>query len=128
MRILVTAVFEQVVYHCACIDERDPAHPRLEVDAILRDGDADGPLDRFRAGLGRARSVHLRRVACTPIPTRDRHRTARLIYDECAAMRRVQARSVDAGKPMLRVTSTRTRLPCFVRSLQEFASRFRAPR
>jgi len=44
MRILVTAVFEQVVYHCACIDERDPAHPRLEVDAILRDGDADGPL------------------------------------------------------------------------------------
>jgi hypothetical protein len=44
MRILVTAVFEQVVYHCACIDERDPGHPRLEVDAILRDGDADGPL------------------------------------------------------------------------------------
>ena len=44
MRILVTAVFEQLVYHCTCIDERDPAHPRLEVDAILRDGDADGPL------------------------------------------------------------------------------------
>jgi hypothetical protein len=44
MRILVTAVFEQLVYHCACIDDRDPAHPRLEVDAILRDGDADGPL------------------------------------------------------------------------------------
>ena len=38
MRILVTAVFEQLVYHCTCIDERDPAHPRLEVDAILRDG------------------------------------------------------------------------------------------
>jgi hypothetical protein len=44
MRILVTAVFEQIVYHCACIDDRDPGHPRLEVDAILRDGDADGPL------------------------------------------------------------------------------------
>ena len=44
MRILVTAVFEQLVYHCTCIDDRDPAHPRLEVDAILRDGDADGPL------------------------------------------------------------------------------------
>jgi hypothetical protein len=44
VRILVTAVFEQVVYHCACIDDRDPAHPRLEVDAVLRDGDADGPL------------------------------------------------------------------------------------
>lgn len=44
MRILVTAVFEQIVYHCVCIDERDPAHPRLEVDAVLREGDADGPL------------------------------------------------------------------------------------
>ncbi len=44
MRILVTAVFEQIVYHCACLDDRDPAHPRLEVDALLRDGDADGPL------------------------------------------------------------------------------------
>src|SRR5438045_8689259 len=44
MRILVTAVFEQLVYHCTCIDERDPAHPRLEVDAILRDADAAGPL------------------------------------------------------------------------------------
>jgi len=44
MRILVTAVFEQLVYHCTCVDDRDPAHPRLEVDAILRDGDADGPL------------------------------------------------------------------------------------
>ena len=44
MRILVTAVFEQVVYHCACVDDRDPDHPRLEVDAILRAGDADGPV------------------------------------------------------------------------------------
>jgi hypothetical protein len=38
------SVFERIVYHCACIDERDPEHPVLEVDAILRDGDADGPL------------------------------------------------------------------------------------
>jgi hypothetical protein len=44
VRILVTAVFEQIVYHCVCIDDRDPAHPRLEVDAVLRDGDAEGPL------------------------------------------------------------------------------------
>jgi hypothetical protein len=44
MRIVVTAVFERVVYQCACVDERDPAHPVLEVDALLRDGDADGPL------------------------------------------------------------------------------------
>jgi hypothetical protein len=44
MRIVATAVFERVVFHCACVDERDPAHPVLEVDALLREGDADGPL------------------------------------------------------------------------------------
>ena len=44
VRILVTAVFERLVYHCACLDVRDPAHPVLEVDALLRPGDADGPL------------------------------------------------------------------------------------
>jgi hypothetical protein len=44
VRIIVTAVFERLVYHCACVDERDPAHPVLEVDAVLRPGDADGPL------------------------------------------------------------------------------------
>jgi len=44
VRILVTAVFERLVYHCACLDDRDPAHPVLEVDALLRPGDADGPL------------------------------------------------------------------------------------
>jgi hypothetical protein len=38
------SVFERIVYHCVCIDARDPAHPVLEVDALLRDGDADGPL------------------------------------------------------------------------------------
>ena len=40
----MTAVFERLVYHCACLDDRDPAHPVLEVDALLRPGDADGPL------------------------------------------------------------------------------------
>lgn len=44
VRILATSVFERIVYHCACLDPNDPAHPVLEVDAILRDGDADGPL------------------------------------------------------------------------------------
>lgn len=44
VRILVTAVFERLVYQCACLDDRDPAHPVLEVDALLRPGDADGPL------------------------------------------------------------------------------------
>jgi hypothetical protein len=38
------SVFERIVYHCACIDGHDPAHPVLEVDALLREGDADGPL------------------------------------------------------------------------------------
>jgi hypothetical protein len=38
------SVFERVVYHCTCIDERDPEHPVLEVEALLREGDADGPL------------------------------------------------------------------------------------
>jgi hypothetical protein len=44
MRIRALSVFERVVYHCVCVDDRDPARPVLEVDAILRAGDADGPL------------------------------------------------------------------------------------
>jgi hypothetical protein len=44
VRIVATAVFERIVYHSVCTDASDPAHPVLEVDAILRDGDADGPL------------------------------------------------------------------------------------
>jgi hypothetical protein len=44
VRLRALSVFERVVYHCVCIDARDPAHPVLEVDAILRAGDADGPL------------------------------------------------------------------------------------
>jgi hypothetical protein len=44
VRLRALSVFERIVYHCACIDARDPAHPILEVDAVLRDGDADGPL------------------------------------------------------------------------------------
>jgi len=44
VRLRALSVFERIVYHCACIDPRDPAHPVLEVDALLRAGDADGPL------------------------------------------------------------------------------------
>jgi hypothetical protein len=44
MRLRALSVFERIVYQCACVDPRDPAHPVLEVDAILREGDADGPL------------------------------------------------------------------------------------
>jgi hypothetical protein len=44
MRIRALSVFERIVYHCVCIDADDPAHPALEVDALLHEGDADGPL------------------------------------------------------------------------------------
>jgi hypothetical protein len=44
VRIVATAVFERIVYHCVCADTSEPARPVLEVDAMLRDGDADGPL------------------------------------------------------------------------------------
>jgi len=44
MRIRALSVFERVVYHCVCVDDQDPGRPVLEVDALLRDGDADGPL------------------------------------------------------------------------------------
>ena len=44
MRIIAVSVFERIVYHSHCVDDSDPGTPVLEVDAILRDGDADGPL------------------------------------------------------------------------------------
>ena len=44
MRIRALSVFERIVYQCHCIDDSDPGRPTLEVDALLRDGDADGPL------------------------------------------------------------------------------------
>jgi hypothetical protein len=47
MRIRVLSVFEGVVYHCWPIDTAHPERPVLEVDALLREGDADassGPL------------------------------------------------------------------------------------
>ena len=47
MRIRAVSVFEGVVYHCWCADRSSPCRPTLEVEAILRPGDADaeaGPL------------------------------------------------------------------------------------
>ena len=47
MRIRALSVFEGVVYHCYAIDRTNPCRPTLEVDALLRAGDADaesGPL------------------------------------------------------------------------------------
>ena len=45
MRIRAVSVFEGVVYHCDAVDRTNPCRPTLEVEAILRPGDADeGPL------------------------------------------------------------------------------------
>ena len=47
MRIRALSVFEGVVYHCWCVDPSQPCRPTLEVEAVLRPGDADaesGPL------------------------------------------------------------------------------------
>ncbi len=44
MRIVALSVFERIVYHSYCTDTSEAGHPTLIVDAILRDGDADGPL------------------------------------------------------------------------------------
>jgi hypothetical protein len=47
VRIRALSVFEGIVYQCVCIDASTPCRPTLEVDALLRPGDADaeaGPL------------------------------------------------------------------------------------
>lgn len=45
MRIRAYSVFEGVVYHCAVLDPSHPCRPTLEVEAVIRPGDADeGPL------------------------------------------------------------------------------------
>jgi hypothetical protein len=47
LKIRALSVFEGVVYHCWCVDDSNPCRPTLEVDALLRPGDADaeaGPL------------------------------------------------------------------------------------
>jgi hypothetical protein len=71
LRIRALSVFEGVVYHCWPIDLANPGRPVLEVEAVLRDGDADatsGPLLLTVAdyvamvgGLDRARP-HLRQL------------------------------------------------------------------
>jgi len=45
VRIRALSVFDGVVYHCWPVDTEHPCRPTLEVDAVLRKGDADeGPL------------------------------------------------------------------------------------
>ena len=56
MRIRAVAVFERVVYQCQAVCLERPERPILEVDAILRAGDADGelllPVPAFMALIG----------------------------------------------------------------------------
>lgn len=42
MRIRALSVFEGVVYHCWPVDRTNPCRPMLQVEAVLREGDADG--------------------------------------------------------------------------------------
>ena len=62
MRIRAIAVFERVVYQCFALSLDRPERPVLEVDAILRDGDADGdlllPVPTFMALLGGPGAAH----------------------------------------------------------------------
>lgn len=45
MKIRALSVFEGIIYHCWPTDRSNPCHPTLEVEAVLREGDADsGPL------------------------------------------------------------------------------------
>lgn len=45
MRIRALSVFEGVVYHCHVVDPGAPCRPTLEVEAVVREGDADsGPI------------------------------------------------------------------------------------
>lgn len=45
MKIRALSVFEGIVYHCFVVDPAHPCRPTLEVEAVLRHGDADqGPI------------------------------------------------------------------------------------
>lgn len=69
MRIVATAVFERLVHMAHCVDRKDPCSPRLEIDALCREGDLDGPVlltvSMFRvfcpAGSADHAVAHLRR-------------------------------------------------------------------
>lgn len=56
MLIQAVAVFERVVHQCWALSLEHPERPVLEVDAVLRDGDADGelllPVPTYMALLG----------------------------------------------------------------------------
>lgn len=56
MVIRALAVFERVIHHGVAMNTDHPTRPVLEVDALLRDGDADGelllPTPSYMAMLG----------------------------------------------------------------------------
>jgi len=69
VRIRAIAVFERVVHNCVVTDPARPERPVLEVDAVLREGDADGPIllpvPQYMALVGgpEAAEPHLRELA-----------------------------------------------------------------
>ncbi len=70
MRIRAIAVFEGVIYNCYVVDPARPDRPILEVDALLRPGDADDgplllPVPTFMALVGgpEAADPHLRQLS-----------------------------------------------------------------
>jgi hypothetical protein len=69
------SVFERIVYHCVCVDAREPAHPVLEVDALLREGDADGPLLVAVADFKRMIGVEATNAALGELRRNDRTET-----------------------------------------------------
>lgn len=52
MRIRAVSVFEGVVYHCWPVDTTAPCRPQLEVEALLRPGDADADAGPLLLGVG----------------------------------------------------------------------------
>ncbi len=72
MRILASSVFERIVYHCTLLDARDPRHPVLVVDALLRDGDADGPILVPVADFKRMIGIESTSVVVTDLRRRNR--------------------------------------------------------
>jgi hypothetical protein len=70
VRIRAIAIFESVIYNCYVTDSARPERPVLEVDALLRPGDADDgplllPVPTYMALLGgpAAAEPHLRSLS-----------------------------------------------------------------
>lgn len=69
------SVFEGVIYGCAALDLTHPCRPTLEVDALLRPGDADaeaGPLLLPVADYIRMLGIEVARPCLEELATRGR--------------------------------------------------------